>query len=150
MTTIHAPTTARKFHKTEPINASNNDLMTSEGVRISTPIYVDLPMNIRKELFNGIRTACTQSYDRPASSSVSGITVEEPSQKHGDIEGFLGMNLDCLRSVIFSRGGLPVDLVLRLQAVSGLTFVTAKDFNDALKKRTTIIKNYITENTFND
>ena len=58
------------------------------------------------------------------------------------------MNLDVLRSVVFSRGGLPVDLVLRLQAVTGLEFVTAKDFADSLKKRTTVIKNYISENTY--
>lgn len=148
MSTIAAPTTARVFQKSTPINSSGNDLLTDQGVRISSPIYVDLPINLRKDLFNGVRTACTQAVSRQASASVSGITVEEPSRDHGDIEGFIGMNLDVLRNVIFSRGGLPVDLVLRLQAVTGLEYVTAKNFADSLKKRTTVIKDYITNNTF--
>lgn len=150
MTTIHAPTSARQFQTVTPINSSGNDLLTNQGIRISSPIYVDLPINIRKDLFNGVRTACTKATPRTASASVSGITVEEPSSNHGDIEGFLGMNLDVLRNVIFSRGGLPVDLVLRLQAVTGLQYVSAKDFTDSLKKRTTLIKDYITNYTFQE
>ena len=150
MTSIHAPTTSRPFQRTTPVNSSGNDFMTESGVRLSTPVYCDLPNSLRKELFNGVRTACTApSNARTATASVSGISVEESSNRAPDVESYLGMNIDTLRAVLFSRGGIPVDLVLRLQAISGLVFVTEKEFNAALKKRGTIIKNYITENTFN-
>ena len=150
MTTIHAPTTSRPFQRTAPINSAGNDLLTDSGVRISTPLYIDLPNSLRKELFNGVRTACTAPSDaRTATASVSGISVEESSNRAPDVESYLGMNIDTLRAVLFSRGGLPIDLVLRLQAVSGLVFVTEKEINAALKKRGTIIKTYISDFTFN-
>ena len=76
MSTIAAPTTARVFQKSTPINSSGNDLLTDQGVRISSPIYVDLPINLRKDLFNGVRTSCTQAVSRHASASVRGITVD--------------------------------------------------------------------------
>ena len=148
--TIAAPTTSRPFQQTTAINSATHDLITDVEIRISSPLYVDLPNSLRKELFNGVRTACTApSVARTASASVSGIQVEESSNRAPDVESFIGMNIDTLRAVLFSRGGLPVDLVLRLQAVTGIVFVTEKDLNASVKKRATVIKKYITDNTFN-
>ena len=61
MTAISAPSTFRNYNKVPPINASVNDATNKEGVRISLPIYIDLPTNLRKQLLNEMRSVCNLS-----------------------------------------------------------------------------------------
>lgn len=145
-----APTTVRQYQQTTPINSAKNDHFTKEGIRISTCLYIDLTQSQRKELLNGIRSAASSypiTYEPP---SASGIRVEERSNSQSEIESFIGMNFDTLRPVLFQRGGLPIDLVFKLQAVSGLRFVTDKDVAAAFKAKTAQVKAYIADHTFTE
>jgi hypothetical protein len=126
---------------TKPINSSANDFTNAAGVRVSLPCYVDLTNTQRKELLNGVREAISAT-TTSSPKSISGITVETVSRASSDIEAHIGMNIDILRGVLFQRGGLEVSLVLRLQEVTGLTFVSDKDFTAAFKARHDLIKKY--------
>lgn len=134
MTSISAPPVHRQYIRTVPINSSSQDY-SNETARISLPCYIDLNNNDRKTLLNGVRQACYQAAPAEASPSVSGISVQSSSNRQGEVEAFLGMSLDVLRTVLFQRGGLAADLLFKLQAVSGVEFVTDKDLKEAFKQR---------------
>ena len=148
MTTIKAPDTVRQWQRTPAINSAANDHMTVDGVRISTPGYVDLSVNQRKALLNGVREAVQGQAVVSTPDTYSGITVETASSATSDVESYLGVSLDVLRGVIFQRGGIECGLLLRLQAVTGITYVAQKDFAAAFKKRGTLIKEYTTTHPF--
>lgn len=149
MTSIAAPAVHREYLKTVPINSSSRDYTTEDGVRISFPTYVDANLNQRKELLNGVRQACYQPASAEASRSVSGITVESSSTRQAEVEAFIGMSVDVLRTVLFQRGGLSADLFFKLQAVSGIEFVTDKDITAAFKARQKQVLDCKKELTFN-
>ena len=149
MTAIAAPTSVRQYQRIPPINAAANDYMTADAIRISSPVYIDLSTNQRKELLNGVRLAIQQLPNSTQPDSVSGIRVETATNAQSDIETYLGISLDVLRTVLFQRGGIEVGLLLRLQEVSGITFVTDKDFAGAFKAKQTLIKNYTKEYPYN-
>lgn len=126
---------------TKSINSSANDFTSKAGVRISLPCYVDLTTSQRKELLNGAREAVSATTST-SPKSISGISVETVTRASSDVEAYIGMDLDILRGVLFQRGGLEVSLVLRLQEVTGITFVSDKDFTAAFKARHDLIKEY--------
>ena len=126
---------------TKPINSSANDFTNESGVRVSLPCYVDLTNSQRKDLLNGVREAVSAT-TTSSPKSISGITVETVTRASSEVETYIGMNIDILRGVLFQRGGLEVSLVLRLQEVTGITFVSAKDFTAAFKARHDLIKSY--------
>ena len=66
----------------------------------------------------------------------------------GEVERYLGMTLEVLRTVLFSRGGLPIDLCLRLQNVSGVEVLTEADIKKAFKERQSAVLSYLKEFTF--
>lgn len=142
MTAIKAPNVSRQWQRVPPINAAANDHMTVDGVRISTPVYVDLSTNQRKELLNGVRSAIQSSSSVSTPDTASGIRVQTANATTSDVESYLGISMDVLRTVIFQRGGIECGLLLRLQEVTGIEFVTDKDFNAAFNGRKSIIKNY--------
>jgi hypothetical protein len=148
MTSIKAPNVSRQWQRVPPINAAINDYMTVDGVRISTPVYVDLSTNQRKELLNGVRSAVQSSVSVSTPDSASGIRVETANGTTSDVESYLGISMDVLRTVIFQRGGIECGLLLRLQEVTGIEYVAQKDFNAAFKSRQTIIKDYTTNHPF--
>ena len=147
--TIAAPTTVRQWNRVPPINAAANDYMTADGVRISTPVYIDISTNQRKELLNGVRNAVQAQPAVTQPESYTGIRVETASSAQSDVETYLGVSLDVLRTVIFQRGGLECGLLIRLQEVTGIVFVTDKDIAAAYKQRGNIIKNYTKEYPYN-
>ena len=145
MTSIAYKPTVRQWGNPPAINAANNDYFNTEGVRISLPCYVDLTIQQRKNLLNACRSKSQEQQVVSTPASASGITVETTSAAESDMESYLSMSFDVLRGVIFQRGGIPVDLVLRLQEVTGLEYVSAKDFTAAFKKRSECIKSYTKE-----
>lgn len=74
------------------------------GVSISTPIYIGPTRDQLKALLNGFRRALMER----------GREVEEE----------LGMSEENLRSVLFSRNGLPERLILKLQRITGIELVS--------------------------
>ena len=129
----------------EPINSSAADYHNEDGVRFSLPFYLDVPNQRRKDLLNAVRE--TISLKRTSTSTpdtMSGISVE--TYTGNSIEQYIGMNIDVLRSVLFQRGGLPADLILRLQAVTGLTIVTDAQLKKAFDERKKLVLSYVTNN----
>ena len=79
-------------------------------------------------------------------ASASGISTESASSAESGIESYLGLTIDTLRSaVLFQRGGIPVDMVLKLQSVTGIIALTEKDVAAALKARTEDVKAFIAD-----
>lgn len=127
----------------EPINSAAADFFNEDGVRFSLPFYLDLPTQKRKDLLNGVREKI-QSVRTSSSTpnSMSGISVDTFTTN--SVEQYIGMSLDVLRSVLFQRGGVPADLVLRLQAVSGVTVVTDAELKKAFDNRKKTVLAYLT------
>jgi hypothetical protein len=130
---------------TKHVNHFSNDLTTNDGVRICTPVYIDLTTAQRKEILNKVREIAYE----PAAVSIpptqSGIQVENYSNRENEIVMKLGMDLANLRNALFQRGGLSVDLVLKLQGITGLVFVDQKTFAAAFKQKQAAIKSFMEE-----
>ena len=148
MTTIAAPAVHRQWNKVKPLNHYTNDFTNTDGVRVSTPLYVDVPTMLRKQAFNAIREACSDVSDNGEQTN-NNVTVVSFSTNQPAIEAYLGMSLDVLRGVLFQRGGLALDLILRIQSVTGQTLISEKDLTAAFKQKHDIVKAYMKENPFN-
>lgn len=142
---ISAPQTVRQWRRCPPINMAANDYTSKNGVRISLPVYIDLTTTQRKDILNAIREVINSKRVVSTPSTSSGLTVETTTNTESDVESYIGMSLDVLRSVIFQRGGIEAGLLLRLQEVAGLSFLTDKDMTAAFKARHDAVKNYLTE-----
>ncbi len=139
----------RNFKRTQPINSASVDPVTNTGVRISMPIYIDVPNTQRKELLNAVREVISGGYSTRSTQSQSGLQVESATSSESDVESYLGLSLDNLRSVLFSRGGLPLDLLLKIQSVAGIEVMAEKELFAAFKSRQAYVKDWIKENPFN-
>ena len=82
----------------------------SNGVAISTPIYIQLTKEQNKTILNAIRTAITRDGD----AVVSELGVSEANLRH----------------LLFARNGLPERLLLKLQELTGLEMVSKKQIED--------------------
>lgn len=129
------------------VNNYQNDYITDSGTRICTPLYLDLTTTQRKELLNAVRTKATEM-SSASTKTQSGIVVETSVGNLSKIEAFLGCTIEVLRSVLFQRGGLSSDLVLRLQAVTGTEVVSVKEIEAAFKARIKLIKDFEAANQF--
>ena len=145
---IAAPAVSRPFVKTVPINSSSQDY-SNDTARISLPCYIDITNSSRKALLNAVRQACYQPATSEATRSISGISVQNSASRQSDIESFLGMSLDVLRTVLFQRGGLAADLLFKLQSVAGVEYVSEKDLVAAFKARQAQIKDCKASLVFN-
>ena len=145
---IAAPAVSRPFVKTVPINSSSQDY-SNDTARISLPCYIDITNSHRKALLNAVRQACYQPATSEATRSISGISVQNSASRQSDIESFLGMSLDVLRTVLFQRGGLAADLLFKLQAVANIEYVSEKDLVAAFKARQAQIKDCKASLVFN-
>ena len=143
-----AQKTVRQWAKTPPLNGAGRDFYSSSGSRICMPIYVDVPHTLRKAWLNVLRDMCsTMMTSTP--STISGLQVDTASNSTSDVESYLGMSLDTLRTaVLFQRGGLPIDLVLKLQHLTEVEAVTDKELVAAFRNRQSDVKVFIQENPF--
>ncbi|MDB4616753.1 hypothetical protein OAE23_01475 [Synechococcus sp. AH-551-E11] len=142
-------TSVRNFVKTPPINSAGVDPVTTNGVRISMPIYIDVPNSQRKELLNAVREVISGGYSTRSTQTQSGLQVESASSSESDVESYLGLSLDNLRSVLFSRGGLPLDLLLKIQSVAGIEVMSEKELLAAFKSRQKYVQEWMKNNPFN-
>ena len=127
------------------INHFTNDFTTTDGVRICTPIYIDIPTAQRKEILNKVREIASTPAAVVTPITQSGISVQNSASQEQQIVQFLGLDLANLRNTLFQRGGLSVDLVLKLQAITGLVFVDQKTFAAAFKQKQAAIKSFMEE-----
>lgn len=134
---------------TATINNYANDYITDSGTRICTPLYLDLTTVQRKELLNAVRSKAAEM-EQVQTNTQSGISVASSVGNLSKIEAFLGVSLEILRSgVLFQRGGLAADLVIKLQAITGVEVVSLKEIEAAYKARTKLVKDYVALNQFN-
>jgi hypothetical protein len=138
--TLNPPTQLR-------VNSALSDYINDAGVRISTPVYIDVPPVTRKQLFNDVRTAATRPITTSV-KSVSGITVDSFGSSQQSVETFLGCSIEVLRTIMFQRGGIAADLLLKLQAVCGYEVVSVKDIDQAFKAKLGIVKEILKNDTF--
>ena len=131
-----------------PANSSTNDQYTATGVRVSLPMYLDLPQQLRKEILNGIRNAIHTEAPVKTPGSISGIRTQEAGTTQHAIEAYLGMSIDVLRNVLFTRGGQPIDMILRLQSVSGVEVITEKELKAVIKQREKFCVDYLKNETY--
>jgi hypothetical protein len=131
------------------LNHYTNDYTTQEGVRISLPLYIDLTTAQRKLLLNAVREVANATTEVNV-HSLSGITVAHTNGGLSKVESYLGASLDVLRSgVLFQRGGIAADLLIRLQLATGVEIVSAKEIEAALKARISQVKAFVADNQFN-
>ena len=82
----------------------------SNGVAISTPIYIQLTKEQNKTILNAIRTVVNRDGD----AVVSELGVSEANLRH----------------LLFARNGLPERLLLKLQELTGLELVSKEQIED--------------------
>ena len=141
--TISYPTKSRSFAKQLPLNHHSNDFTSAAGIRVSLPLYIDPPTVVRKQLFNAVREACNGAATAtPAINSRSGISVETSDSRMAAVESYLGLTVENLRNVIFSRGGISCDLILKIQEVSDHEVISMKEIETAFKQRIAQIKKF--------
>ena len=115
---------------------------------IRSLIYVDVSQQDRKLMLNGIRSRIYEDQSTTNPNSVTGLQVVNATNGQHEVEAFIGMSLDVLRTVLFSRGGMPIDLVLRLQSVSGMEVLSEKDIKAAFKERQASVLSYLKDNQY--
>jgi hypothetical protein len=121
------------------LNSAVNDYTTANGCRISTPLYLDPTSSDRKLWLNAVRDIAHATVDTPVHSQ-SGIVASHSVNNLNKITQYLGMDLGVLRSVLFQRGGLSADLVIKLQIVTGIEVVTLKEIEAAYKAKVAVVK----------
>jgi hypothetical protein len=129
------------------LNSASNDYTTDTGVRVCIPLYIDIPITERKTLLNFVRHKAMEMNVSEVKSR-SGISVATSTNQLSNIEAYLGCSLEVLRSLIFARGGIACDLVLKLQALTGYEAISMKEIDAALKHRLNTIKEYAKVNTY--
>lgn len=106
--------------------------ITPDGVGISCPVYINLTTDQSKALLNAFRNVVAQQriemgYNpKPLSSSLGELSVETavlPPQSQAELE--LGMSEESLRYALFNKGGIAERIVLKLQELTGVIFVTS-------------------------
>ena len=143
MTSIAAPATRRAYQNIPPINKASNDYHCANGTRVCLPCYLDVPNSIRKNFLNSVRELASQPIEASKQpDSLTDIKVMTYSTLQPDIEAYLGMSLDNLRNCLFSRGGLEVSLILKLEEITGIVVVTDKDLTAAFKKKQSQVKGF--------
>ena len=85
----------------------------SNGVAISTPIYIQLTKEQNKTILNAIRTAISRDGEA--------------------VEYELGVSEANLRHLLFARNGLPERLMLKLQEVIGLEIVSKQQIENTYR-----------------
>jgi hypothetical protein len=131
------------------LNSAMNDYTTDNGVRVCSPLYLDIPVNERKALLNLVRHKAMEMNVSEVKSK-SGISVATSANQLSNIEAYLGCSLEVLRSLIFSRGGLSADLVLKLQALTDYEVISIKEIEAGLKNRLNTIKEYVKNNPYTE
>ena len=148
MTTITAPSVYREYHTIPPINKHTNDYTNPGGVRVCVPIYIDPPTNLRKELLNGVRAVANQSLIAETVHPETGLVVQQSSSRQSEVEHYIGMSIEALRSVLFQRGGIEASLLLKLQAVAGIEIVSEKEIYAGFKAKQAVVKDFIASYPF--
>ena len=142
-------TTTTKSSLINPAALNNwqNDHTNDLSVRVSCPLYIDVPQQLRKDLYSKLRSTVETEKIISTPKSQSGISVATATPGGTRVEAAIGVSLDNLRSIMFSRGGLDVTLLLRIQCVLGEEVVTTKDIETALKNKISQVKEFIALNT---
>lgn len=123
--------------------------ITSDGVGISCPVYINLTTDQSKGLLNAFRNVVAEQRiqmgfnPKPVSSSLGELSVETsvlPPQSQAEVE--LGMSVESLRYALFNKGGIAERIVLKLQELTGLVYVTSDQVSEVQQLWLSHIFNY--------
>lgn len=137
------------FNPSLRVNSAQSDYIAENGARISTPIYYDASPTQLKELYNKVRTVASTPISNTV-KSVSGISVDNYGSSQLRVEQHLGCNLEILRGILFARGGVNIDLILKIQQVIGEEVVSVKELEAAFKTKLAVVKEILKTNSFNN
>lgn len=126
--------TTNRYGQTVPSNILTN------GVTISTPIYIAITNDQAKHLLNAFREVKRQQLleagHRPMrESTLGGVSVQDstaPAQM-APIEADMGQTEESLRYILFGRGGIPERLLSKLMKLTGVFLFEKKDIEDTYK-----------------
>ena len=112
------------------------------------PLYINISQDVRKAWLNELRRLASSTTVREVTSA-SGISTETATNFDAQIESYLGLTIDTLRTaVLFQRGGIAIDMVLKLQSMTGIIAITQSDISAALKARAQDVKAFINDHAF--
>ena len=110
---------------TNRYNQKSPTVITSNGLSISTPIYLGLTNDQAKQILNAFRSIVAVQrrelgyVDTPR--SVGQLSVEtKTTPPSTPAEDELGMSEESLRFALFGRNGTPERLVLKLCRITGV------------------------------
>jgi hypothetical protein len=98
---------------TNRYNQTTPTAIQSSGATISVPIYIAPTRDQLKAILNGFRAAV--------------------GSRGQAVEAELGMDESALRTVLFSRNGLPERLILKLQRITGIELVNREQIEATQK-----------------
>ena len=113
-------------------NQTTPSSITSNGLCISTPFYLNITTDQGKQLLNAFRSIVHKQrvelgYDNTTKTvgQLSVTTNIKPPLTPAEEE--LGMNEESLRYALFSRQGTPERLVLKLCSITGVYITTREE-----------------------
>jgi hypothetical protein len=112
----------------------------STGIAVSTPIYISLPVEQRKQVLNQIRTLKAKQLMELGWSEKD----QEGGYKWSDDKSFqapplspveeeLGCTEEHLRSVLFGRNGIPERLLVKIQRLTGIRLIERKQIESTYR-----------------
>ena len=107
------------------------------GITISTPTYISLPMPMAKALVNAVRETKLKQLQElgwddkrvTGSSGITVITATKPPMT--PLEQELRTDEAGIRSILFGRGGAPETLIFKIQELTGTEVVTKEMVQEA-------------------
>ena len=121
-------------------NRSNQTVPTltlESGLSISTPCYLQLTNQQKKELLNAWRTLNTKQrlelgYDDTTDlGSIRVTTAQTPPQT--ELERATGCDEETLRMMLFSRQGIAERLIIKVMLLVGIELFTRQDIEETHK-----------------
>ena len=138
--------TTNRFNQVTPTHR------TESGASISCPFYINLTTDQKKLLLNTFRSIKQRQlaglgYDNKPrqEGSISVVTAQAVPQAPIEIES--GVNEENLRLLLFSRQGVQERLILNLQRICGVEFVTKEQVIHTFQAWTDYLFDYGHQNT---
>ena len=116
-------------------NQSTPTAITSNGLAISTPIYLKLTSDQSKQYLNAFRKVVAKQrlelgYE-DTTKTVGQLAVETKSTPPlTPAEQEVGMTEDSIRYALFSRQGTPERLILKLSQITGVYVTTRQELEE--------------------
>ena len=128
-----SPLNVNRYGKVTPSSTQTN------GVCISTVVYIALTNDTAKLLLNSFRTVRSQQlaemgYNDLHTTQGGLIVATNDVPPQTPIEKEMGMDEQALRMVLFQRSGIAESLILKLQNLTGVEVVTRQQIEETFSQ----------------